>query len=76
MSYSYYYVEVLAQDGVWEMENGFMTRAEAMTEKRDLVGGYAEWLPNGELRHKDIRVRKVQLQAGYRDPNIPRTLPA
>lgn len=74
MYYSYYYVDVLAQDGVWEMENGFMTQAEATTEKRLMVGGYADWLPNG-LRHKDIRVRKVQLQAGFPDPNIPGTLP-
>ena len=59
MSYSYYYVEFLNQDGEWETENGFLSHAEAMTERRDLVGRYAEWLPRGELRQRDVRIRQA-----------------
>ena len=54
----YYWLEFLNADGEWEIENGYMSRAEAMEDKQHLVGSYAEWTPRQELRTKDVRIRE------------------
>ena len=59
--YDYYWLEFLNAEGEWEIENGYMTRAEAVADKENLIGSYAPWTPRQWLRNKDVRVRKERV---------------
>jgi len=60
----YYWLEYLNANGEWEIENGYMTRAEAIEDKNHLIGTYAEWTPKQFLRNKDVRIRIEEVLTG------------
>jgi len=60
--YKYYWLEYLNANGEWEIENGYMTRSEAIEDKEHLVGTYAEWTPKKSLRNKDVRIRIEEME--------------
>mgnify|MGYP003628514374 CR=1 FL=1 len=55
--YRYYWLEYLDANGKWEIENGYMTRSEAIEDKEYLIGRYAEWTLSKTLRNRDVRIR-------------------
>lgn len=59
----YYWLEFLNEVGEWEIENGYVTRAEALADKEHLIGRYAEWTPRQWLRQTDVRIRTELMEA-------------
>ena len=72
--YDYFWLEFLNEDGEWEVENGYMTRAEAVADRYHLVGVYAPWTPSQWLRNKDVRIR-VERVLGDEDGRVIMTRP-
>ena len=59
----YFWLEFLNAEGEWEIENGYVTRAEALADKEHLIGQYADWLPRKWLRQTDVRIRTELMEA-------------
>jgi hypothetical protein len=58
MAHKYYWLEFKNAEGEWEIEQGYMTRGEALDEQYHLIGTRAPWIqPRGWLRKVDVRVK-------------------